>query len=160
MLLSNTLKQACSLQILLHSVKIALKRSNKLVMKWNTKVLQVFCTYSLRHNAQIYFNVPDFFVPSITVVITISSIAISDSVPRFNAVVTNEALQRVQPSDATTPASTVCASTVDDNLFLFCPFSYKGNAYNNATALVITFPVNNYLNDTEKLGKALAWEKV
>lgn len=34
-----------------------------------------------------------------------------------------------------------------------------GTAYNNATALVITFPVNNYLNDTEKLGRALAWEK-
>ncbi|KAF4076370.1 hypothetical protein AMELA_G00213600 [Ameiurus melas] len=37
---------------------------------------------------------------------------------------------------------------------------YEGTAYNNATALVITFPVNNYLNDTEKLGRALAWEKV
>ncbi|KAL6468249.1 hypothetical protein MHYP_G00239260 [Metynnis hypsauchen] len=36
---------------------------------------------------------------------------------------------------------------------------YEGTAYNNATALVITFPVNNYLNDTDKLGKALAWEK-
>ncbi|RXN37378.1 Niemann-Pick C1 [Labeo rohita] len=37
---------------------------------------------------------------------------------------------------------------------------YEGTDYNNATALVITFPVTNYLNDTEKLGKALAWEKV
>ncbi|XP_062844133.1 NPC intracellular cholesterol transporter 1 [Trichomycterus rosablanca] len=36
---------------------------------------------------------------------------------------------------------------------------YEGTAYNNATALVITFPVSNYLNDTEKLGRALAWEK-
>ncbi|XP_056327122.1 NPC intracellular cholesterol transporter 1 [Danio aesculapii] len=36
---------------------------------------------------------------------------------------------------------------------------YEDSAYNNATALVITFPVTNYLNDTEKLGKALAWEK-
>ncbi|XP_017557987.1 NPC intracellular cholesterol transporter 1 [Pygocentrus nattereri] len=36
---------------------------------------------------------------------------------------------------------------------------YEGTAYNNATALVITFPVNNYLNDTDKLGKVLAWEK-
>ncbi|XP_036411674.1 NPC intracellular cholesterol transporter 1 [Colossoma macropomum] len=36
---------------------------------------------------------------------------------------------------------------------------YEGTAYNNATALVITLPVNNYLNDTDKLGKALAWEK-
>lgn len=31
--------------------------------------------------------------------------------------------------------------------------------YNNATALVITFPVNNYYNDSKKLMKALAWEK-
>ncbi|XP_038664466.1 NPC intracellular cholesterol transporter 1 [Scyliorhinus canicula] len=37
---------------------------------------------------------------------------------------------------------------------------YNGDDYNNATALVITFPLNNYHNDTEKLNKALAWEKV
>uniref|UniRef100_A0AAY5ECK4 SSD domain-containing protein n=1 Tax=Electrophorus electricus TaxID=8005 RepID=A0AAY5ECK4_ELEEL len=36
---------------------------------------------------------------------------------------------------------------------------YEGTAYSNATALVITFPVNNYLKDTDKLGKARAWEK-
>ncbi|KAJ8409784.1 hypothetical protein AAFF_G00218430 [Aldrovandia affinis] len=36
---------------------------------------------------------------------------------------------------------------------------YDGTNYNNATALVITFPVNNFHNDTEKLAKALAWEK-
>ncbi|KYO48265.1 NPC intracellular cholesterol transporter 1 [Alligator mississippiensis] len=36
---------------------------------------------------------------------------------------------------------------------------YDGDNYNNATALVITFPVNNYYNDTQKLMKALAWEK-
>ncbi|KAJ8272945.1 hypothetical protein GJAV_G00095340 [Gymnothorax javanicus] len=36
---------------------------------------------------------------------------------------------------------------------------YDGANYNNATALVITFPVNNYHNDSKKLGKALAWEK-
>uniref|UniRef100_A0A8C4F460 Niemann-Pick disease, type C1 n=1 Tax=Dicentrarchus labrax TaxID=13489 RepID=A0A8C4F460_DICLA len=36
---------------------------------------------------------------------------------------------------------------------------YDETNYNNATALVITFPLNNYLNDTVKLGKALAWEK-
>ncbi|XP_073710084.1 NPC intracellular cholesterol transporter 1 [Misgurnus anguillicaudatus] len=36
---------------------------------------------------------------------------------------------------------------------------YEGTEYNSASALVITFPVTNYLNDTEKLGKALAWEK-
>ncbi|XP_051878695.1 NPC intracellular cholesterol transporter 1 [Pristis pectinata] len=37
---------------------------------------------------------------------------------------------------------------------------YNDEDYNNATALVITFPVNNYHNDTEKLNKVLAWEKV
>nr|XP_033789766.1 NPC intracellular cholesterol transporter 1 [Geotrypetes seraphini] len=36
---------------------------------------------------------------------------------------------------------------------------YDGDNYNNATALVITFPVNNYHNDTEKLNRALTWEK-
>lgn len=36
---------------------------------------------------------------------------------------------------------------------------YDANNYNNATALVITFPVNNYHNDSVKLNKALAWEK-
>ncbi|XP_035526866.1 NPC intracellular cholesterol transporter 1 [Morone saxatilis] len=36
---------------------------------------------------------------------------------------------------------------------------YDETNYNNATALVITFPLNNYLNDTVKLDKALAWEK-
>ncbi|XP_028988073.1 NPC intracellular cholesterol transporter 1 [Betta splendens] len=36
---------------------------------------------------------------------------------------------------------------------------YDESNYNNATALVITFPLNNFLNDTVRLGKALAWEK-
>uniref|UniRef100_A0A8C7T4A6 Niemann-Pick disease, type C1 n=1 Tax=Oncorhynchus mykiss TaxID=8022 RepID=A0A8C7T4A6_ONCMY len=36
---------------------------------------------------------------------------------------------------------------------------YDATNYNNATALVITFPVNNYHNDSINLGKALAWEK-
>ncbi|XP_059977805.1 NPC intracellular cholesterol transporter 1 [Lagenorhynchus albirostris] len=36
---------------------------------------------------------------------------------------------------------------------------YDDENYNNATALVITFPVNNYRNDTEKLQKAQAWER-
>ncbi|XP_017281567.1 NPC intracellular cholesterol transporter 1 [Kryptolebias marmoratus] len=36
---------------------------------------------------------------------------------------------------------------------------YDGTNYNNATTLVITFPLNNYLNDPEKLNRALAWEK-
>uniref|UniRef100_A0A2K6FX77 NPC intracellular cholesterol transporter 1 n=1 Tax=Propithecus coquereli TaxID=379532 RepID=A0A2K6FX77_PROCO len=37
---------------------------------------------------------------------------------------------------------------------------YDDQNYNNATALVITFPVSNYYNDTEKLQRAQAWEKV
>ncbi|KAM9308837.1 NPC intracellular cholesterol transporter 1 [Gastrophryne carolinensis] len=36
---------------------------------------------------------------------------------------------------------------------------YDGENYNNATALVITFPVNNFHNDTEKINRARAWEK-
>lgn len=36
---------------------------------------------------------------------------------------------------------------------------YDDQNYNNATALVITFPVNNYHNDTEKLQRAQAWER-
>eukprot|EP00079_Xenopus_tropicalis_P016418 XP_004915269.1 PREDICTED: Niemann-Pick C1 protein [Xenopus tropicalis] len=35
---------------------------------------------------------------------------------------------------------------------------YDDENYNNATALVITFPVNNFRNDTEKLNRAKAWE--
>lgn len=36
---------------------------------------------------------------------------------------------------------------------------YDEENYNNATALVITFPLNNYLDDPVRLGKALAWEQ-
>ncbi|KAM8966900.1 NPC intracellular cholesterol transporter 1 [Pelodytes ibericus] len=36
---------------------------------------------------------------------------------------------------------------------------YDEENYNNATALVITFPVNNFHNDTEKVNKAKAWEQ-
>ncbi|XP_053323939.1 NPC intracellular cholesterol transporter 1 [Spea bombifrons] len=36
---------------------------------------------------------------------------------------------------------------------------YDGDNYNNATALVITFPVNNFHNDSEKIKKAKAWEQ-
>lgn len=43
------------------------------------------------------------------------------------------------------------------NFFFF--FSSIDDNYNNATALVITFPVNNYYNDSKKLMKALVWEK-
>lgn len=38
-------------------------------------------------------------------------------------------------------------------------FSFLDQNYNNATALVMTFPVNNYHNDTEKLQRAQAWER-
>lgn len=44
------------------------------------------------------------------------------------------------------------------NAWQLCSYSIDDN-YNNATALVITFPVNNYYNDSRKLMKALAWEK-
>ncbi|XP_037131610.1 NPC intracellular cholesterol transporter 1 isoform X1 [Syngnathus acus] len=37
--------------------------------------------------------------------------------------------------------------------------AFDSTNYNNASALVITFPINNYLDDTDRLGKALAWEK-
>ncbi|XP_055993909.1 NPC intracellular cholesterol transporter 1 isoform X2 [Sorex fumeus] len=36
---------------------------------------------------------------------------------------------------------------------------YDDQNYNNATALVMTFPVNNYYNDTEKLRRTEAWER-
>ncbi|XP_062285377.1 NPC intracellular cholesterol transporter 1 [Scomber scombrus] len=36
---------------------------------------------------------------------------------------------------------------------------YDETNYNNATALVITFPINNYLNDSVRTGKAMAWEQ-
>ncbi|XP_061550825.1 NPC intracellular cholesterol transporter 1 isoform X2 [Phycodurus eques] len=35
---------------------------------------------------------------------------------------------------------------------------YDSTNYNNASALVITFPINNYLHDMTRRGKALAWE--
>ncbi|XP_028328986.1 NPC intracellular cholesterol transporter 1 [Gouania willdenowi] len=36
---------------------------------------------------------------------------------------------------------------------------YDETNYNNATALVITFPLNNFLKDSEERGRALAWEQ-
>lgn len=36
---------------------------------------------------------------------------------------------------------------------------YDETNYNNATSLVITFPLNNFLNNATNKGKALAWEK-
>uniref|UniRef100_A0A8C1ZAD7 Niemann-Pick disease, type C1 n=1 Tax=Cyprinus carpio TaxID=7962 RepID=A0A8C1ZAD7_CYPCA len=62
--------------------------------------------------------------------------------------------------DDTSPMHEACMGTFGGPVFPWLALGgYEGTAYNNATALVITFPVNNYLNDTEKLGKALAWEK-
>ncbi|XP_048019192.1 NPC intracellular cholesterol transporter 1 [Megalobrama amblycephala] len=63
--------------------------------------------------------------------------------------------------DDTSPKHDPCMGTYGGPVFPWLVLGgYEGNDYNNATALVITFPVNNYLNDTDKLGKALAWEKV
>uniref|UniRef100_A0A3Q2Z477 Niemann-Pick disease, type C1 n=1 Tax=Hippocampus comes TaxID=109280 RepID=A0A3Q2Z477_HIPCM len=36
---------------------------------------------------------------------------------------------------------------------------YDSTNYNNASALVITFPIHNSRNDTDRLGQAQAWEK-
>uniref|UniRef100_A0A673IVJ0 Niemann-Pick C1 protein-like n=1 Tax=Sinocyclocheilus rhinocerous TaxID=307959 RepID=A0A673IVJ0_9TELE len=63
--------------------------------------------------------------------------------------------------DDTSPLHEACMGTFGGPVFPWLALGgYEGTAYNNATALVITFPVNNYLNDTDKIGKALAWEKV
>ncbi|XP_030628972.1 NPC intracellular cholesterol transporter 1 [Chanos chanos] len=60
----------------------------------------------------------------------------------------------------TGPLHDPCLGTYGGPIFPWLVLGgYDGTNYNNATALVITFPVNNYLNDTEKIGKALAWEK-
>ena len=37
---------------------------------------------------------------------------------------------------------------------------YNGKNYVNSTAAVVTWPVNNYYNNTEAVEKAEAWEKV
>uniref|UniRef100_A0A671L7D7 Niemann-Pick C1 protein-like n=1 Tax=Sinocyclocheilus anshuiensis TaxID=1608454 RepID=A0A671L7D7_9TELE len=63
--------------------------------------------------------------------------------------------------DDTSKSHDPCMGTFGGPVFPWLALGgYEGTAYNNATALVITFPVHNYLNDTDKLGKALAWEKV
>uniref|UniRef100_A0AAY4BYF5 SSD domain-containing protein n=1 Tax=Denticeps clupeoides TaxID=299321 RepID=A0AAY4BYF5_9TELE len=60
----------------------------------------------------------------------------------------------------TTPLHDPCMGTFGGPVFPWLILGgYDATNYNNATALVITFPVNNYHNDTKKLGKALAWEK-
>uniref|UniRef100_A0A673K9J8 Niemann-Pick C1 protein-like n=1 Tax=Sinocyclocheilus rhinocerous TaxID=307959 RepID=A0A673K9J8_9TELE len=63
--------------------------------------------------------------------------------------------------DDTSKSHDPCMGTFGGPVFPWLALGgYEGTAYNNATALVITFPVHNYLNDTDKLGKALAWESV
>ncbi|XP_057713324.1 NPC intracellular cholesterol transporter 1 [Corythoichthys intestinalis] len=60
----------------------------------------------------------------------------------------------------TTALHDPCLGTFGGPIFPWLALGgYDSTNYNNATALVITFPINNYLNDTVKLGKALAWEK-
>ncbi|KAL0966255.1 hypothetical protein UPYG_G00293020 [Umbra pygmaea] len=60
----------------------------------------------------------------------------------------------------TSPLHDPCLGTFGGPVFPWLVLGgYDANNYNNASALVITFPVNNYHNDTVKLGKALAWEK-
>uniref|UniRef100_A0A673KAM8 Niemann-Pick C1 protein-like n=1 Tax=Sinocyclocheilus rhinocerous TaxID=307959 RepID=A0A673KAM8_9TELE len=62
--------------------------------------------------------------------------------------------------DDTSKSHDPCMGTFGGPVFPWLALGgYEGTAYNNATALVITFPVHNYLNDTDKLGKALAWER-
>ncbi|KAM4687373.1 NPC intracellular cholesterol transporter 1 [Discoglossus pictus] len=60
----------------------------------------------------------------------------------------------------TTPLHDPCLGTFGGPIFPWLVLGgYDAENYNNATALVITFPVNNFHNDTEKLNKAKAWEK-
>uniref|UniRef100_UPI0037E848A2 NPC intracellular cholesterol transporter 1 n=1 Tax=Semicossyphus pulcher TaxID=241346 RepID=UPI0037E848A2 len=62
--------------------------------------------------------------------------------------------------DDTTLLHDPCLGTFGGPVFPWLALGgYDETNYNNATALVITFPLNNYLNDTVKMGKTLAWEK-
>ncbi|XP_035025162.2 NPC intracellular cholesterol transporter 1 [Hippoglossus stenolepis] len=60
----------------------------------------------------------------------------------------------------TTALHDPCLGTFGGPIFPWLALGgYDETNYNNATALVITFPLNNYLNDSVRLDKALAWEK-
>lgn len=61
-----------------------------------------------------------------------------------------------QQGTVTTRVSRLCMLVLSSFMSYFC---FLDQNYNNATALVITFPVSNYYNDTEKLQRAQAWEK-
>lgn len=61
-----------------------------------------------------------------------------------------------QQGTVATRVSRLCMLVLNSFMSYFC---FLDQNYNNATALVITFPVSNYYNDTEKLQRAQAWEK-
>uniref|UniRef100_H3DBI8 Niemann-Pick disease, type C1 n=1 Tax=Tetraodon nigroviridis TaxID=99883 RepID=H3DBI8_TETNG len=59
----------------------------------------------------------------------------------------------------TTPLHDPCLGTFGGPVFPWLALGgYDDTNYNNATALVVTFPINNNYDPT-KLGKTLAWEK-
>uniref|UniRef100_A0A8C5MZR4 NPC intracellular cholesterol transporter 1 n=1 Tax=Leptobrachium leishanense TaxID=445787 RepID=A0A8C5MZR4_9ANUR len=60
----------------------------------------------------------------------------------------------------TSPLHDSCLGTFGGPIFPWLVLGgYDAEHYNNATALVITFPVNNVYNDTEQLNKIKAWEQ-
>ncbi|XP_078467452.1 NPC intracellular cholesterol transporter 1 [Lampetra planeri] len=60
----------------------------------------------------------------------------------------------------TTPLHDPCLGTFGGPVFPWLALGgYDGDNYNNATALVITFPVVNYHNNSEKMAAILAWEQ-
>uniref|UniRef100_A0A8C6V3J7 Niemann-Pick disease, type C1 n=1 Tax=Neogobius melanostomus TaxID=47308 RepID=A0A8C6V3J7_9GOBI len=69
-------------------------------------------------------------------------------------------LQCTASLNDTTQLHDPCLGTYGGPVFPWLAMGgYDGTNYNNATALVITFPLNNYKDDIVKKGKAMAWEK-
>lgn len=61
----------------------------------------------------------------------------------------------------TTDLHTPCMGTFGGPVYPWTALAgYDGDNYNNATILVITFPVNNYKTGDPRVKHALAWEKV
>ncbi|KAJ8020679.1 NPC intracellular cholesterol transporter 1 [Holothuria leucospilota] len=61
----------------------------------------------------------------------------------------------------TTDLHTPCMGTFGGPVYPWNALAgYDGENYNNATILVITFPVNNYKPEDPRIKHALAWEKV
>uniref|UniRef100_T1IQG2 SSD domain-containing protein n=1 Tax=Strigamia maritima TaxID=126957 RepID=T1IQG2_STRMM len=59
------------------------------------------------------------------------------------------------------PTSPTCLGTYGGPVFPYVALGgFEGKDYFNATAMVLTFLNNNYYNSSQKLGKAMAWEKV